>query len=498
MKYLVICFSFLISIILLQQKLSAEDNQRAPLPNDAKGLLMRFQDKNNKREDHIQICEKLLPLEDEAAKEIHKLYLAVKLKYKGMFLIETLMKINTPAAMQAMKTVLGYSFVVPSDIKDPEAVVKKLAAGRKAEKPSSAVEWFAKQLPPDIDSALKSIAEKDEKLPAAVLRRITALSFNRILRGRKIYNAAFFNTETMNAEMKDYAERFKYTKEARLRAGLAPIELYRFNRMLIDSLFPGLIRPGAKNSAAKYFRSHSEFSLELLTRSNTDTAREIIAYYHPIGFTDQMNHIRALQVVETYEASQKLAEYLESKERSVSSIALRILLKRLKNDDSNIADFADKALERIKWEKAGKYPDFIYRNILNLCAAVPDEGAGLLAGALKSSNKSVKKHALLMLTKKPTLARKDNVWRALYEALPDWEEVRANGYKHVLDKKQIVNLIDALGKRRIKEVTPVIVYCLDSSFYDVRIKACDILTIFTGQKFDRNPVKWKEWFKNQK
>lgn len=487
-------FSGIFSSVVFAEEQAVEK----PLPNNSRDLLMLFQDKNNTREDYIKICEKLVSLGDTAVSDIHKLYLEKTLGYKGMFLIETLMKINTPSAMQAMKTVLGYSYYVPSDIKNPKAILQKIAPGRKVEKAGNSVEWLSKNLPPEIDTVIESeLARKKGEDVDPNARNIISTALNRLVRERKIFNPDFQNVKEMPEEMKDYAERYKFVGEAAFKGGLAPLELYRFNRMIIDRILQGLVKPGAPVRVYIYSRSHSEFALDLLARSENAEGRNIIAFYHPVGPADQMNHIRALEVINSYNALQKLSEYLESTERSISSTALRILLQRMQKDSDAIGTFASNALGRISWEAEDKFPDYIYRNVINLCAAVPGGSENLISTALSSSNRTVKKHAVLMLIKKPSLARNTSIWQELYRALPDWKQMQNPEYKPYLNKEQLVKLVKSLRQASIKEAIPVIVYCLDSAYYDVRIEACDTMTAFTGEKFDRNPVKWKEWFRQQ-
>ncbi len=150
----------------------------------------------------------------------------------GRFKLNQKLDLDIPLEVRTLVPKDGYSRFLPSHILNPQELLSMLKEGANASEPTP-----YRRVWELLDEELRQDIEKDnipKKIDEKLVKRIVD-SFNGLLRKVDLYDPEYMGEELLTQEMKEMV--------ARDLEDLPPFELQRFNRLLLQKIFPKEIRP---------------------------------------------------------------------------------------------------------------------------------------------------------------------------------------------------------------------------------------------------------------
>jgi hypothetical protein len=397
-------------------------------------------------------------------------------------LTSALVRIGTPRAMSVLKTFMGVSAVGAGEVPDPKALLQAIT--RQYATPPGERVWTL--LPEATRAVVREKGTGPEPLTDAERIRLVA-GLNAVIREHDFATPELFQGVRIRPEARELLGEH-VPGPVQYGVGVPPLLVRRMNRLLLEDLYAGLILPGPEIDAERYRQSHAAAGLAALARSPDPSARAMLLTYQPLGPTDQIGHIRALDALESSEAARMLGDYLVSPHARVSAAAAPALGTLARERPDAAVDALRAAIRAYEGRAASADLAHVPRALLELGLRVLPENdlAGLLAGFLESRNEATRAQAVTVLARRPTLLRNDAILRAAVEAI-------RNG----IPAKTAEHLAGVLRSGRLRSSLPVAAaLLLESESHDVRMKTCDALAAITGETaIGRNPAKWEAWLR---
>lgn len=450
------------------------------------------------------VAGKLVAFGDAAIESILKSWTPQKLyqPHKAKVLVETITRIGTPAAVVALKRIIGYSTLSLDDLVDARTLATALLVpsdekerGEKIEPSPARRIWHL--LSEEGKSAIRQIVTsqrqetegetKKADLPVPEEAKIQLLfALNEILERSDFYTAEDFAGLTLPEEGSILLARHTQERGTRRSPGLSPREVVRLNRILLETAFPKAIAPGPTSLDPFVFRGiGAETALKALSTLDLPQARAAIVTYKPLG-TDSLAHIAALEKIPSPEAERVLFGYLLSPEPGYSARAYRALLSHLPSQSEEIARRVEEEIERLGSQATP--PLHVVNNLLFLAASLPDMdlAARLLGEVLRTPQTEFRLAALGALSSRCDLVEKEGLQERLAELLTPQSDVAC-----------ALATLDLLRTARRKETLNLAAMGLDHEEREVRVRAAWAMSAISGvqdRSLGRNPIRWKEWY----
>lgn len=231
------------------------------------------------------------------------------------------------------------------------------------------------------------------------------------------------------------------------------------------------------------------YALGALAGINHRDAHKAILAHKPRGDKLREAHVRSLEKVPGEEAMQLLANYLISTSKVISARARQMIIRRSQAGIRDMVSTLRETIGKLQGNRAEKYPQHIFVNVLAACGALPDgNGTDLVLNVLDSDSESLRRAAIDLLLKHPAWLRKSGASRSLGGALrQEWD-----------NQGQVIKLLEVCRKARQKATLQQVVDCLDHKDVAVRNKAADAMAAITGKNLGRNPLTWKNWYEENR
>jgi hypothetical protein len=243
-------------------------------------------------------------------------------------LIEALGRIDSAAAVRALRSILASALFLPSDLPDLPALLRALYVpdpDNAAPTPALRV-W--RRLTPGVQRMIVGQIEALEKagadapdVPRVVAVRL-ASALNEVLDDPQFFAAQAFGDVQLGAEARSLLAR-RVPDATEIGVGLNPFEQRRLNRLLLRAAFPGAILPGPPLFMQHYNARVAREAVAAVAANPHPDALEMLMTFRPIGIPNQKAFLMALAEVDDPRVVWALEKYLLSPDRGLGGLALR-------------------------------------------------------------------------------------------------------------------------------------------------------------------------------